>query len=99
MVSILIGTPNETEQSLKQTIELMKRIRPTSFDVNSYLPLPGSRYYNELPDQIIEQVNYLDFAYKSPAPFLLVTRNQEHLLKYVSEIYAIADAQLSSSTN
>jgi len=95
MVSILVGTPHETEKSLKLTIQLMERIQPTSFDINSYLPLPGSDYYAELPDEILAKVNYLDFAYKSPAPFLFVTRGQEHLLKYVEEIYAIADARFA----
>jgi len=63
LVAILVGTPAETEESLKQTIELMKRVRPTAFDVNSYLPLPGSRYYEEMPPDVRESVNYLDFAY------------------------------------
>ena len=97
MVSILVGTPHETEESLKRTIELMGRIRPTSFDINSYLPLPGGDFYNQLPEDVLDKVNYLDFAYKSPAPFLLATRGQEQLLKYVEEIYAIADARLSAS--
>ncbi len=96
MVSILLGTPHETEESLKLTIQLMKRIHPTSFDINNYLPLPGSQYYKDLPEEILEKVNYLDFAYKNPAPFLFVIRGQEHLLKYVEEIYAIADARLST---
>jgi len=96
MVSILLGTPFETEQSLKQTIRLMERIHPTSFDINSYLPMPGSRYYNDLPGEIVDKVNYLDFAYKTPEPFLFVDRQQKHLLKYVQEIYALADARLSA---
>jgi len=79
------------------TIQLMERIRPTSFDVNSYLPLPGSAYYAELSPHILGKVNYLDFAYKTPSPFLFVTRGQEHLLKYVEEIYSIADAGLSET--
>ena len=96
MVSILIGTPHETEESLKQTIQLMERIQPTSFDVNSYIPLPGSQYYNELPEEILREVNYIDFAFKSPAPFLFANRGQENLLKYVEQVYAIADARLPS---
>lgn len=97
MVAILVGTPDETEQSLKLTIQLMERIHPTSFDINSYLPMPGSRYYNDLPGDILDKVNYLDFAFKTPSPFLMAARGQEHLLKYVRQIYAIADARLSAS--
>lgn len=93
MVSILVGTPHETEESLQRTIRLMERIHPTSFDINSYLPMPGSQYYNELPSEILDKVNYLDFAFKTPAPFLFVVRGQEHLLKYVQSIYAISDAR------
>ena len=94
MVSILIGTPEETEESLKLTISLMERIQPTSFDINSYLPLPGSQYYEDLPKDVLDKVNYLDFAYKTPRPFLFTFRQQDHLYKYVEQIYAIADARL-----
>jgi radical SAM superfamily enzyme YgiQ (UPF0313 family) len=43
MVAVLIGTPSETEERAKRTIRLTDRISPTSFDINSYLPMPTCR--------------------------------------------------------
>jgi radical SAM superfamily enzyme YgiQ (UPF0313 family) len=97
VVSILIGVPGETESSLKQTIALMESIAPDAFDINIFVPLPGSRWYAELPKTIVDGVDWLSFGNKSDTPYLFTKQNKMHLMGYVSEIIKIADRQLDET--
>ncbi len=94
MVSILVGVPNESERSLKKTIDLMKRLNADTFDVCCYLPMPGSRWYDELPTDIRDGVSWLDFSYKGGYPYLFSRQGKEALNKYIDEMYRRSDMRL-----
>lgn len=94
LVSILIGVPGETEQSLKNTIQLMKEVEADAFDINCYVPLPGSDWYEQIPDHIKKELNWLEIGYKSNNPFLFKIEGKHDLLKYIEEINKIADRRL-----
>ncbi len=97
LVSILVGVPGETEKSLKNTISLMKRIKADSFDVNSFIPLPGSEWHEELPSHLRDRVDWLEFGVKRKYPYLFHFENKSHLKRYIDEIYAIADSRMIAS--
>lgn len=45
---IMLGMPGETEETLKQTIEFVLEIEPTTATFGICSPYPGSQLYNEL---------------------------------------------------
>lgn len=47
----IIGFPDETEEELKATCQLLNRIKFVKFVASNFLPLPGSEIYNRLAEQ------------------------------------------------
>jgi radical SAM superfamily enzyme YgiQ (UPF0313 family) len=94
MVSIMLGVPGETEQSLKNTIGMMKRIPADAFDVNCYVPLPGSDWYDQSPENIKQNINWVDIGYKGSNPILFEIEGKGDLFKYIHKINKIADQRL-----
>jgi len=94
MVSIMLGVPGETEQSLKNTIGMMKRIPADAFDVNCYVPLPGSDWYDQSPENIRQNINWMDIGYKGSNPILFEIEGKYDLFKYIHKINKIADQRL-----
>jgi len=45
---IIIGYPDETEEQLRQTVQLMLRLDTALFQISTFIPIPGSELYNEL---------------------------------------------------
>jgi radical SAM superfamily enzyme YgiQ (UPF0313 family) len=48
---ILIGTPHETPETVRQTIDFVKEINPPFVTLARFAPIPGSRMYNELAER------------------------------------------------
>lgn len=48
----IFGSPMETEETIKKTMDLVKRIRPLYVSFNLLTPLPGSQLFLELKEQI-----------------------------------------------
>ena len=91
---ILVGVPGETEESLKNTISLMKNCEADVFDVNCFVPLPGSDWHHELPDRITKNLKWVDLTYKGIEPYLFQVDGKHDLYKYVKQINRIADHRL-----
>jgi radical SAM superfamily enzyme YgiQ (UPF0313 family) len=94
MVSILVGVPGESAKSLNSTMSLMKRIEADMFDVNCFVPLPGSDWYEEMSPVRRGEIDWLKSCYKGGYPYLFEKENKTELNKYVDEIYQIADDRL-----
>ena len=94
MVSIMLAVPGETEQSLKNTISMMKRIPADAFDINCYVPLPGSDWYDQYLENIRQNFNWLDIGYKGSHPIFFEIEGKSDLFKYIHKINKIADRRL-----
>jgi radical SAM superfamily enzyme YgiQ (UPF0313 family) len=46
--SMLLGYPGEREEDILQTLEFMRKTKPPSIGINSYVPLPGSTDYDKM---------------------------------------------------
>jgi len=59
------GFPQETEEDLLQTLDLMKKMRPIHLTFNVFTPLPGSELYNEIRAgaSTSEDAGWEDLAY------------------------------------
>ena len=45
---LMFGMPGETERTLKETIDFIREIEPTTIDIGICSPYPGSQLFNEL---------------------------------------------------
>jgi hypothetical protein len=73
---------------------MMKRIPADVFDINCYVPLPGSDWYDQCPQNIRQKINWLEIGYKGSHPFLFEIEGKSYLLKYIRKINKIADQRL-----
>ena len=65
VTSVLLGLPNESKEDMKETINLMQTIKTDIFDVNSYIPLPGSPLWDEMKTEEKKKIDWRKSAYKS----------------------------------
>ncbi len=65
---VILGSPEETRESLRRTEELVRRLDPTSLFLSQYVPLPGTRLRKALEEQgrlditSHEQMSYFAWA-------------------------------------
>ena len=56
--NIMFNTPGETQEDVKKTIELIKKIRPTVLSINLTVPFLGTQVYKEYVQPEIEKHEY-----------------------------------------
>jgi len=94
LVSILLGVPGDNIESLNKTYAMMKNLGSVYFDVNTYLPLPGTKWYGEMTEDFKEKVNYLKYHTKCFHPFLFDTYAQKDCMRMTRKIVAFADRRM-----
>ncbi len=64
---VMIGIPEETEDDLLATLELLKEIQPTFVNIALFNPIPGTRVYQELLEEgvICEPFDYSQLGFKA----------------------------------
>ena len=73
------------------TISMMKKINPDAFDVNTYIPLPGTKLYDEMPENTKMQIDYLKYSNKCPRPFVFDINKQDDCIRLTRKIIRLAD--------
>ena len=91
ITSVLLGLPYETREDIEATLKLMRRFKTSAFDVNVYIPLPGSPLYDSLDDEDKKNVDWRKVAYKSFDNYFSKVITREDFRKYQVEAYKIAD--------
>ena len=89
--SILMGTPGESKEDMEDTLRLMRQIETDIFDVNSYIPLPGTSLYDAMSEEDKESVDWRKVAYKSFDNHFSKSISCEDFKKCISEAYEIAN--------
>lgn len=60
---LMIGLPNESEESINNTIDFLKRYRPDAMQVSVYTPYPGTPLAKELQKgQLVNSDSYFDYT-------------------------------------
>lgn len=57
---IQYGYLSETKEEINQTIEMIKRLDPDNIGVSVSYPLPGTKFYDVVKDQLSEKQNWTD---------------------------------------
>lgn len=89
--SVILGLPDETKEDIDKTIDLMKIFKTDFFDVNSYIPLPGSRLGDSLSEGEKVKIDWGKVAYKSYDNYFSNAMSEDDFRKSQLEAYRIAD--------
>lgn len=55
---MIIGLPEEKEEDLEVTAEFLRELKPTFVAVNYFMPMPGTKYFNEEEDAKLGELSY-----------------------------------------
>lgn len=98
VTSIMIGLPQETAEDIESTLSLMKKIKTHIFDINSYVPLPGTVLYDNMKKDKNINMDWKKLGYKSYANFFSNHITQDELQNYLHRAYEIAEETLTKFT-
>lgn len=89
----MAGFPEETEEDLLQTIDLMKSIKVETMCLSIFTPYPGTALYDMAQSLgvIPEVTDWADFDHHSPENFFMAKIDREVFKKRVFEMVEIAD--------
>ncbi len=91
IVSVLLGLPDETTEDIRETLEMMRALAADIFDVNCYVPLPGTPLYDGMDEEERRAVDWRRLAYKSLGTHATKAVGPEELEELVLEAHEIAD--------
>lgn len=96
MASVLMGLPEEKPEDVEQTLELMRRMTCDLFDINCYVPLPGTPLFNDIDPEEFDRIDWMQVGFKSlTTNFSKHIKNQQ-FKELMLEAYQIAeDARLN----
>lgn len=64
---VIVGFPDETEESVEDTVKLLKKINPDHVNVNIATPYPGTKLYKEaLKKKYLLKTNWSDYTSCTP---------------------------------
>jgi anaerobic magnesium-protoporphyrin IX monomethyl ester cyclase len=92
ITSILLGLPEETEEDIERTLAFMGEVETDVFDINCYVPLPGTRYHEDGGHQAVD---WKRVGYKSFDNHFSPNVSREALRGYLERAYAIAAERMA----
>ncbi len=95
VTAVMIGLPGETREDIESTLKLMQEIQTDIFDVNCYIPLPGTELYNELSKEQKKRLDWKEIGYKSFNNHFTNTMSRDELTSYLKQAYQIASEKLN----
>jgi radical SAM superfamily enzyme YgiQ (UPF0313 family) len=91
VTSIVLGLPEEKKEDIEETLKLMKKVKTDILDVNSYVPLPGTRLYDSMSEEDKKNIDWRKVAFKSFDNYFSKNISRDDFRRYVSEAYEIAN--------
>ena len=72
---IIVGFPDETEETFKQTMDFIPKLKPDGVIFSIFTPYPGSDIYNECKDKGIIEGEFDLVLYNHQSPLNCFTKN------------------------
>lgn len=91
ITSVLLGLPNEDRTDIESTLRFMKKLKTDLFDINLYVPLPGTDLYDQMSKEEREHINWRKVGFKSFDSYFTKRMSYDELKKYILEAYDIAE--------
>ncbi|OGO32604.1 MAG: hypothetical protein A2Z29_05010 [Chloroflexi bacterium RBG_16_56_11] len=92
--SVLLGLPDENQEDIEATLGLMRTVKTDKFDVNSFIPLPGTTFWEAMSEEEKRQIDWLIIGYKSYDNYFSKGITREEFSQLRDEAYRIADSVL-----
>ena len=89
--SVILGTPDEEKEDIEETLKVMKKFKTDFFDVNSYMPLAGTRLYESMGEEEKKNIDWRKVGYKSFDTYFAKRMSPDEFQRYQSEAYKIAN--------
>ena len=89
--SVLLGLPGEAKEDMEKTLKLMKHIKSDIFDVNSYVPLPGTPLYDAMSEEDKRNIDWRKVSLKSFGNYFSKNMSHDDFNSYLYEAYEIAN--------
>ncbi len=89
--SVLLGLPGEAKEDLEATLKLMRAIKVDSFDVNSYVPLPGSPLFDSMGEEEKHNIDWRKVSFKSYGNHFIKSMSHEEFSSYLNQAYDITN--------
>jgi anaerobic magnesium-protoporphyrin IX monomethyl ester cyclase len=61
--NIMVGLPGETLDDLETTVRFLRKIRPEIIVAGRLFPLPGTKIYDDLPEDVRRALRWEDYTY------------------------------------
>jgi radical SAM superfamily enzyme YgiQ (UPF0313 family) len=91
VVAIILGVPGETREDMRKTLEIMRHLKADIFDVNTYVPLPGTQLYEGLTDEQRKGIDWTRTSMKSLDCHFNHAVSPKEFRKAILEAYEIAE--------
>jgi len=88
---IIVGAPEETKEDLRQTVELVRRLKPESITISRLTPAPGTYLHEEhLKAGILKKMDWEEWDfYKNQSPLRLNYLKEDDLMAAENEMRAL----------
>ena len=89
----MIGFPPETEADLKETVKLIKEIRPPAIVLSIFTPYPETDIFRELTENraISTDIDWSKYSHHSPENAFIFGMDKDRFRAYVEEIACLVD--------
>jgi anaerobic magnesium-protoporphyrin IX monomethyl ester cyclase len=91
VTSIMLGIPSESKEDIEETLKSMKIVKTDLFDINSYIPLPGTPLYDAMSEEDKKNIDWQKASFKSFYNRFSNGVSSEDFIGYLSEAYDIAN--------
>jgi anaerobic magnesium-protoporphyrin IX monomethyl ester cyclase len=90
VASVIFGIPGEMKDDVDKTLSFMRKLKVDLFDVNSYVPLPGTPFYDLLDEDQKRNIDWSRAAFKSLENYFNEAISKEEMKHAIIESYQIA---------
>jgi radical SAM superfamily enzyme YgiQ (UPF0313 family) len=90
----LIGTPDETKEDLRASIEFLRKLKPDTVNVCTYTPYPGTEMYERALELGVtsQDLDHLFFSHHSSNNMFSGFMTPDEFVELRKEIIALADS-------
>lgn len=96
VTAVMLGLPQEEKQDIESTLQLMKKIKTDIFDINCYVPLPGTELYDHMSDEDRKNIDWHKVGFKSYDNYFTKNIPQKDLQEYINKAHEIAKNTLKT---
>ena len=84
---------DETKEDIEETLRVMRNFKTDLFDINNYMPLSGTLFYDAMSEEEISAIDWRKAGPKSNENYFSKHLSPEELGRYRQEAYDIAESR------